>query len=273
VSPAPPAWLEAFQAGFGRCLAEPLDDAGGTWRARPERYPEALRAEALPGPELDASERLAVYNRQYWFRLYGALQGDYPLVARLLGAWTFNQGARDFLVLHPPRTPDIQAVGAGFGSFLLAGLGRDRGPLAEAVAIDEAVRHALLAPEEARLALGAFRGEAPLRRASAWTLLEEHWPLVDLRGRPDPGEAAVPLPPRLAAPQAWAIGGQGGAVGFLRLEPLQAALLRLAHQLPLAEALAELEAACPAEEREALAGRVQRWLRLGVRLGLWAAPG
>jgi hypothetical protein len=270
-----PAWLEAFQRRMSECLTAPLDDATGTWRARPEAYPTALRELAVSGPGLSGDERLAVYNRQYWFRLYGALQGDYPLVSRLLGAWAFNQRARDYLLEHPPVSHDLQAVGAGFGQFLLDArkVALPRRALAEAVAIDEAVVKALLAPVEQPLAPGAASPDEPLRRSAGWTLLTESWPLVDLRARPLEDERPQPLPPRRLAEQGWAIGGHGGTVAFVRVEPLQALMLELASLRPLEEALGALEVACPPADREALPARVQAWLAQGLALGFWVSGG
>jgi hypothetical protein len=267
-----PAWLKAFQRSVSACLTEPLDDASGTWRARPARYPASLRELAVSGPGLDADARLAVYNRQYWFRLSGALQGDYPLVCRLLGAWAFNQRARDYLLAHPPSGHDLQQVGSRFGSFLLApgrAVGLPRRALAQAVAIDEAIRRALLAPAERPLAPGAAPRDAPLQRSGGWTLLTEDWPLVELRARPLEDERAQALPPRRLEAQGWAIGGHGGAVAFLQLEPLQALLLERCSTWPLEEALGALEAACPAGQRAGLPARVQGWLAQALSLGFW----
>lgn len=273
MSRAPPPWLEDFQRDFGRCLATPLEAVGGAWEARPDRYPLPLLAEVAPGPGLPAEAQLAAHNRQAWFRLYQALRQAYPLVTRLLGAWAFNHLARDFLLANPPQASTPAAAGLHLGAFLLA---NPQGvlpweALAEAVAIDEAARRALEAPVERLLQGGAHRTGKRLVRAQAWTLLEEHWPLVELLARPADPERPQPLPPPCLAPQAWAIGGHGDTVGWLRLEPLQARLLELVGQLPLEEALGQLEAECEPAERAALPGQVQRWLQQGLELGLWAA--
>ena len=55
-------------------LRTPLSRSTGTLRAETSAYPEALLAQAKPGRQLSQAERLAVYNRQYWFRLFTLLQ-------------------------------------------------------------------------------------------------------------------------------------------------------------------------------------------------------
>ena len=100
--PAPP-WLEDFQSRFGTVVRAPLDRATGTLVARVETYDPTMVEASIDGPTTTRAERLAVYNRQYWFRLFGVLHSAFPLVCRLLGHWTFNGYAGRYLEAHPPR--------------------------------------------------------------------------------------------------------------------------------------------------------------------------
>jgi hypothetical protein len=93
-----PPWLADFQARFGDTLRTPLDRTSGTLTATPATYDAALVAEV-------GSERLAVYNRQYWLRLFGVLHDAFPLTARLVGYWAFNEHAGAYLAAQPPRGP------------------------------------------------------------------------------------------------------------------------------------------------------------------------
>src|SRR5688500_16487545 len=96
------AWLAQWQGEFGTVLRTPLDRRTGSLRAVAADYPSTLVERLLPSTQLTAGERLAVYHRQYWFRLLGALQQAYPLMVRLLGTWHFNHLAGEFLQQKPP---------------------------------------------------------------------------------------------------------------------------------------------------------------------------
>src|SRR4051812_20796298 len=83
--PASPAWLLELQATFGDVLRTPLSSATGTFCADTAAYPAALLARVTSRAEISQAERLAVYHRQYWFRLFTLLQGAFPLTANLIG--------------------------------------------------------------------------------------------------------------------------------------------------------------------------------------------
>ena len=95
---AAPPWLEDFQARFGDVLRTPLARETGTLSATPDRYDSETVAETLEGAGMTSAERLAVYNRQYWFRLLGVLHGasgtppTHPALPRGLPALTLKSG-------------------------------------------------------------------------------------------------------------------------------------------------------------------------------------
>jgi len=291
--PASPAWLLELEAAFGRMLRQPLSRATGALRAETGAYPPELLAQAKPGPGLSGAERLAVYHRQYWFRLFTLLQGAFPLTARLVGFWRFNQLVSDFLVAHPPRGWNIDQASDGFADFLGETLPDTelelepaRGPLPraallEAARIDAAYHDVFCAPlvtpyapaqgDAARLAQGR------LRLSPAVALLTESWPLCELRRRAvgaQSTEASLVLGPRLAERRSWLLGRDGVRLGLLALEPREARLLELLTRHPVAAALARLEAEYSGSgletERQQLPELVQSWLARSVRLGVWA---
>ena len=289
-----PDWLPDLQARFGAMLRAPLDRSSGTLRAQSAGYDEAMCGEIAGGRGLSAAERLAVYNRQYWCRLFGVLQSEYPLTARLLGCWFFNEHAARFLLARAPASADIQDAADGFDDFLRATLaephvqiGRASVPRAaviEAVTIDAAWRRVHQAPEEPHFRPSArdagHLGRCRLRPRSGWTVLEESWPLMQLRRSvtSDPGESAVPLPPRLRAPQSWLIFRAPGGAAQMALAPRQAQLFRLLTRHVVADALARLESSASPQERTRLPADVQAWLAQSVELGFWSgvdepAPG
>ena len=93
--------LERFQRQFSAAIRTPLDRTSGTLAAAPVQYSAELRA-AVSAGAVTADERIATYNRQYWFRLFTVLQNAYPLTTALVGAWAFNIVVEQYLLAHPP---------------------------------------------------------------------------------------------------------------------------------------------------------------------------
>lgn len=275
-----PAWLADLQARFGRVIRTPLDRSTGTLRATPEAYDALARAQASNGPVASGDERLAVYNRQYWFRLFTVLHGAFPLTSRLVGYWQFNDYAARFLLAHPPRHWDIDRVPNGFDDFFCDALDREDAPereaLSEAARLDAAWRAVFEAP-----AVTPFRPsaedaarllDARLVPSPAVAVVEEHWPLLELRRRlrDDASEARAALPARLARPNRWALVRRPEGIGQLTLEAREAELFSLLREHSVGDALARLEAACSDEERAALPARARTWLARSVQLEFWA---
>jgi Putative DNA-binding domain len=94
--PSSPGWLLELQASFGDMLRTPLDRSTGSLRANDAAYPAPLMRAARPARDQSGGERLAAYNRQYWFRLFTVLQRAFPLTSRLIGFWHFNEYATEF---------------------------------------------------------------------------------------------------------------------------------------------------------------------------------
>lgn len=277
------AQLADLQRRFGEMLRTPLDAASGTLRAQTTRYDSPLVA-AVQG---SARERLAVYNRQYWFRLLTVMQTSWPLTARLLGMFHFNLHAQQYLLQHPPAHYDLHAITLGFDRYLadnLPGEAVYRGPrdvpipnaiLLEATAVDAAFVRVFHAPAEPRF---DPKKHAPselvqrkLVRSAAYTRVEEHWPLVELRLalRDDTSESALALPLPLLAAQTWAFFRNAQGVAHLRLAPSQARLYALLERYPLGEALAHLESEVAPAARTNLPELTRAWIAQGVANAFW----
>jgi len=283
--PDSPAWLTEFQARFSALLRTPLDRATGSLLADTSRYAESLVGLALPSATLGSAERLAIYHRQYWFRLFTILQGLYPLTARLVGYWRFNDFASKHLLWRPPRGYDIEAIADEFEASLAAQL-PETGQVAsdsslEAAAVLEAARTDAAFLRVARAPRGEpFRpgpGDTPrfadscLLLSNSVALLREHWPLAELRLRliEHDQDSSLRLGDRRSTPCHWLLSHQSGKLGLLALEAREAELFELLQRLPLQHALGRLEVAAPPEERASLPERAQAWLARSVRLGLW----
>lgn len=291
--PAPPAWLEAFQTRFTSVLRAPLDRSTGSLSPRADHYdPEAIR-DTRGGPHATASERLAVYNRQVWCRLFNALHDAFPLTVRLLGYWSFNGWAARYLGAHPPRGWDLDDVGERFVGWLEAVLAQPDAALAgadslqsidphldarmliEAARIDEGFRTVFRAPpvptwrptaEDAERLLDAHLVESP-----AFVIVEEHSALLALRRRVLQDRSEDRFAPPAPGPSARAavLVRAGEATLEMPLEPREADLLRLLRLHSVREAVGQLEAACPPSERAALPAQTRAWLARGVARGWW----
>jgi hypothetical protein len=285
-APFPP-WLAALQRDFGQMLRTPFDRNGGRLEADMSRYPDALCREAKPSGNATGRERLATYNRQYWFRLFSALQHAFPLVTRLFGHFHFNEHATRYLLEVPPTHADIGRVADGFDHFMVAWIdaahaGGKTPPncppwalLTEAVQLDAAWHRAFTAPEAATLALGprdaARLPTCRLRLSPAAALVRQSYPLFALRARAiaEDDESPFPSPLELPASEDWLLMRTPQGMAHTRLASEEARLLHLLQEHPVGRALALLEAATAAEARAALPDRAQAWLARSMRLGLW----
>jgi Putative DNA-binding domain len=288
--PPLPAWLQELQASLGDTIRHPLDRRQGRHHARTERYDATLVRTTKPARALASAERLAVYNRQYWLRLFTVLHRAYPLVARLLGYWELNRLASAYLTAHPPRGWDIDAIAPDFELFLgneASGsvFSVSEPPLQlpalavrQAAAIDSAHHRVLRAPLEAPYQPTPKDGAAllgsQLRFVGTAALLTESWPLCELRrvALSLTGERLLDWGEELPEPRSWLLMRRELSVALFPLEPRETELLSLLQVYPVGEALGRLEADCPSNEREALPARTQAWLARSVRLGLWAKP-
>lgn len=266
-----PAWLAELQSRFGAVMRAPLDRSTGTLAATPEAY-DAELARAC------GAEKLAVYNRQYWFRLFEVMQAAFPLVTRLFGAWAFNERAARFLLEHPPRDWDVDRAPDGFEETFAA----DDLAIEEAARIDAAHRAVFRAPRTepfrptAEDAAGLL--DARLVLSPAVAIVTEHFALSDLRKKilAARAESRVEVPARLDRARAFALvrrAFEHDAWGTLQvpLEPREAELLTLLGTHSVKDALGALEAACTDEERATLPEKTRAWLAKSVQREFWVS--
>lgn len=272
-----PAWLSELQARFGSVIRTPLDRSTGTLRATVTDYDPAAVLDAIDGPHAVAAERLAVYNRQYWFRLFTVLQRAFPVTVRLLGAWAFNEHASRFILARPPRHWDLDHAPDGFADALIEALEArpDRDGLVDAVTLDDAWRRLFRAPETRPFHPSADDAarllDSRLVMSPAVAVVVERYPLLEARASLIAMRSVTPvaLPERLAEPRWWALAREPNGVRHLPLEPGEGALLTLLGRYAVREALARLEAACAESERAELPAATQRWLARSVERGIW----
>jgi hypothetical protein len=267
--------LADLQAWFGAGIATPLPDAYAG-------NPLAVSAPDLAGPAnarlrakggVDGFARLGVYNEQYWFRLVSVMQSDYTCAIHLMGLKEFNDWAVRYLVAHPPASPFLAELDAGFPAFLEAGYrGPRRAQVLQAVAYERALSKAFDAPDGEPLAGAGLAPEAlmaaRLRLAPHVTPLHVDWDFAEYRSRcaPDESLEAEVDPPR-ALPADLVI-HRDADLDVLK-SPVPHAALALLQAFPgaLGEVFARLEGALAPEDQAELEARLGSWFQA------WSAEG
>jgi Putative DNA-binding domain len=134
-----------------------------------------MGAVIAPGARpLDASARLGIYREQFWLRHLANLGDDFPTLAWVTGEAAFRDIAVAYLKRHPPRTWDLQRLGADLPSFVarLAPWGSDALAL-DAVRLDWAFMEAFDAPDA-----------GPLDPEALARVPEEAWPAAQIALHP-----------------------------------------------------------------------------------------
>ncbi len=72
-----------------------------------------------PNSRLTAFERLEIYNRQYWYRILGALAEDFPALRALIGAERFDALSIAYLTEHPSRSFTLRNLGSKLPEWLI----------------------------------------------------------------------------------------------------------------------------------------------------------
>jgi hypothetical protein len=77
-----------------------------------------------PNSKLSAFERLEVYNRQYWFRLFEALDTDFPALIKLVGRDGFRELAESYIADCPSKSYTLRDLGSRLPDWLAANPGK-----------------------------------------------------------------------------------------------------------------------------------------------------
>jgi hypothetical protein len=73
-----------------------------------------------PNSRLNAFERLEIYNRQYWYRVLGALAEDFPALQAVVGGARFEAMSVAYLSTHPSRSFTLRNLGSKLVEWLSA---------------------------------------------------------------------------------------------------------------------------------------------------------
>ncbi len=106
--------LAQIQREMARAVMMPLTADEEMRRETPEgRSMEAVAASFIaPNRELSSFERLEIYNRQYWFRVLGALAEDFPALRAVVGGRAFEAMSVAYLTAHPSRSFTLRNLGS-----------------------------------------------------------------------------------------------------------------------------------------------------------------
>jgi hypothetical protein len=130
--------LAQLQREMSRAVMMPLTADENMRRESPDGRPmEQVAASFIaPNSKLLPFERLEIYNRQYWFRVLGALAEDFPALRSVIGARAFEAMSVAYLNQHPSRSFSLRNLGSHLAEWLAQNphfAGR-RGHLAQDVA-------------------------------------------------------------------------------------------------------------------------------------------
>ena len=145
-----PQYLKREQCWFGSIVGRPIDlhsrmnPISPSGRSMEEEAAEHI----LPSPTLRPSERIQIYNQQYWWRLLNAMHDLFPLVTRLFGHSDFNQSIGfPYLSKYPPRHWSLHLLGERLEQWVTEDYSAgDKELVLHACSVDWAFNHSFFAP-------------------------------------------------------------------------------------------------------------------------------
>jgi hypothetical protein len=110
-----------LQRRVAAAIMHPLTQNETMPRSRRDGVSNASEAEEFikPNDRLSSFERLEIYNRQYWFRLYSCFEEDFPGLRAVLGTRKFERLMRDYLTDYPSQSFTLRNLGSQLESWLL----------------------------------------------------------------------------------------------------------------------------------------------------------
>lgn len=242
-----------------------------------------------PNSQLTAFERLEIYNRQYWFRVLGALQEDFAALRAVVGAQAFEALSIAYLTVHPSRSFSLRNLGSKMVEWLSANrqfAGRRHRLAVDVARIEWAFIEAFDSAEREPLTLeqiGTLDGDSRLALQPHLQLIALEFPADDIvlalhkRERSQASEAGVKHDegdkkpaklPRLRRKATWVAAHRfDNSIYYRRLAREEFfTLTALRDGLPLGQALAAglSEIASPkARSAERVRGMFAHWAELG----------
>ncbi len=119
---APEMNLAELQRQMASAVMQPLTPEEDMRATAPDGRPMSEVADSFiaPNSKLSPFERLEIYNRQYWFRVLGALAEDFPALRTVVGARAFEALSIAYLTAHPSRSFSLRNLGSKLADWLAA---------------------------------------------------------------------------------------------------------------------------------------------------------
>jgi len=112
--------LAQLQREMARAVMMPLTSDEDMRPESPDgRQMEQVAASFIaPNSKLSPFDRLEIYNRQYWFRVLGALAEDFPALRSVVGARAFEAMSVAYLSEYPSRSFSLRNLGSHLAEWL-----------------------------------------------------------------------------------------------------------------------------------------------------------
>jgi hypothetical protein len=106
--------LLKLQRTMARAVMQPLTATERMQQKAPDGRPMRSYAARFikPNDRLTSFERLEIYNRQYWFRLFSSMTEDFPGMRSVLGEKRFDAMCKAYLMDCPSRSFTLRNLGA-----------------------------------------------------------------------------------------------------------------------------------------------------------------
>lgn len=112
--------LLEIQRRVAAAIMHPLTQQETMPRKRKDGASNQSEADAIikPNDRLSSFERLEIYNRQYWFRLYSSFEEDFPGLMAVIGRKKFDALTRAYLTDFPSRSFSLRNLGSQLETWL-----------------------------------------------------------------------------------------------------------------------------------------------------------
>jgi hypothetical protein len=112
--------LEKLQREMASAVMLPLtgDEQMRSHASDGRSMTEIAESFIAPNSRLSSFERLEIYNRQYWFRILGALAEDFPALKGVVGSRAFEALSIAYLSAHPSRSFTLRNLGSNLTKWL-----------------------------------------------------------------------------------------------------------------------------------------------------------
>ncbi len=183
-----PTGLLEIQRRMAAAVMHPLTRTETMPRKRRDGTSNLSEADAIikPNDRLTSFERLEIYNRQYWFRLYTSFEEDFPGLQAILGRARFDALMRAYLTDCPSESFTLRNLGSRLEPWLEENpehLGPHPGLARDMVRLEWAHIEAFDSEERPRLSAKKLAGideNSTLRLQPHLRVLSLRYPVDDL---------------------------------------------------------------------------------------------